>query len=216
MPIPISLLLEKSQQPVGLESTKTPYGTDLTAATKALRMKFKWLPTAMRFSAFGGFMSPRGMFFANKAQNYENETLTRGYLWVPDDKVDRWALQDWALYQGWVRLDWWQSYGGTSTLNFSPHVVRRLTLTLYPGAGQLDRPEYMLRLLSMIRAYDDLFQEALVYEIACVNFLNLDDPDLPVSSFVETKRRIFSANAVDLYLQLLRQRRYNDALQFTD
>lgn len=206
MPIPISLLLEKSQ---------TAEGLDVSEATKALRQKFKWMPTAMRFTAYGGYLSPRGMFFANKAQNYEDETLTRGYLWVPPDKQDQWTLQDWALYSGWVRVDWFQSYGG-KILNFSPHIVRRLSLTLYPAAGMLDRPDFMLRILSMVRAYEDLFQEQLTYEIFCVNFLNLDDPDLPVSSYVERKRRIFSEHAVDLYLQLIRQRRYNDAQTFLD
>lgn len=199
--------------PATLEWNLTALGLNLRDATKQLKTKYKWLPTALKVSPWGGFISPRCMFYDIKAENYEDAALIRGYLYVPNDKRDRWQLQDWAIYNGWVQLGWYQSYGH-NTVNFSPYITRRLIITIYKLSDTLSKPEFFMRLLQTVRFYEELFNQQLVYEVKVIDFLGLDDPTVPVVSYIDDSKRMFSSYAVDMYLQLLRQRKYNEAKDF--
>lgn len=178
---------------------------DINNHTKEIKKKVKWLPVAFRITYYGGWLSPRGILYNNIQSNYDESTLNRGHLNIPVDLRDIWSLIDYAYYNGWISISYYQSYGGT-TINFSKFVRRRITITCTKNT--LTDPKIYRRLLAVIRFYEEFFRKKLEYDIVNIEFLNVEPnkdnlEKIPVASYIDNIERIYSSRNVDLYLQRL-------------
>lgn len=178
-------------------------GYNLNQATKVLRKEFKWIPYYFDISTYGGWLSPTGKYYNNKAKNYSNFTLKNSELRLTPEERENYYLLDLAYMKGWIEFRYWQSYGG-NVVNFSKHVKRRLTIVLYPGAALSSENEYLVT-NQIIRFYEKLFDK-IEFELIEIRILNEDNEDLPTIATELTAKRFFSSRAIEMYLRRIRRR----------
>lgn len=114
----------------------------------------RWhLPTYFRVSFWGGWISPVGLFYINLGVNSDNYTLS--LAGVGDAPSTRWPDRAaWALHLGWIRVGYWQNYGGTQVVSPNPYTIRRIIFSLVPGSTS---ERAARRAAAVAEYFEDLF-----------------------------------------------------------
>lgn len=145
-----------------------------------------YLPQLFRVTFWGGWISPEGYFYPNLSHGADDYTLRGAGL--SDPPSNRWPDRPtWALWLGWIRVSYWQNYGG-SMISPNPYTIRRIIFSIAPGKlTQLGHR----RVIAVARYFEDLFdgtRAPLSFGLETVQIRNVESGEAPIGVDSETQR----------------------------